>query len=57
MVQWPQIETWKTPFEHLETVFNCEGDQALDQVAIEVVQSPAFETLEACLGAVLNKLL
>jgi len=31
--QWAQPETQEVPFEHQETVFHCDGDRALAQVA------------------------
>lgn len=54
MVQWAQTETQDVPSEHQETLFHCEGDRALEEVAREVVQSPFLEILKGHLDTVLG---
>jgi len=52
--QWAQTDTQEVPCEHQETLFYCEGDQALAQVAREVVKSPSLEIFKGHLDTVLG---
>ena len=58
---WAHTETQEVPSEHGETLFHCEGSQALAQVASalvqvaqEVVESPFLGIFKSCLDAVLG---
>ena len=44
-------------FEYKENVFDSEGDEALEQVARDVVNAPSMETLKARLNQALSNLL
>jgi len=52
--QWAQTETQQVLLEHQETLFYCEGDQALHRFPREAVESPSFEIFKSHLDTVLG---
>jgi len=44
-------------FEYKENVFDCEGDEALEQVVRDMVEAPSMETFKARLNQALSNLI
>ena len=54
--QWAQTETQKVASEHQETLFYCEGDRALAQIA-KRGHGVSMGIFKSCLGMVLHSVL
>lgn len=48
-------ETWEVPSENQETLFRCEGDQALHRLLRQMVEFPSSQVFKSCLDIVLGK--